>query len=109
MAILEPNRRQDLLKAIGKARKNNVLVAFDRNIRVSLWPDKSKIIQTLRHSASVSDIVLPTFSDEATLFSDISQEQMNARLNGSRPEDTARAGITMAAAVIRHQGALIPR
>ena len=109
LAILEPNRRQDLLKAIGKARKNNVLVAFDRNIRVSLWPDKSKIIQTLRHAASVSDIVLPTFSDEATLFSDISQEQMNARLNGSRPEDTARAGITMAAAVIRHQGALIPR
>jgi 2-dehydro-3-deoxygluconokinase len=32
-----------------------------------------------------------------------------ARLNGSRPEDAARAVIAMAPAVVRHQGALIPR
>jgi 2-dehydro-3-deoxygluconokinase len=51
-----------------------VLVAFDPNIRVSLWPDRDKLIQALSDATSVSDIVLPMFSDEATLLSDISQE-----------------------------------
>jgi 2-dehydro-3-deoxygluconokinase len=83
LAILVPKRRDDLLNAIQAARKNNVLVGFDPNIRAALWPDKNELLRALRDAASVSDIVLPTFSDEVGLFADSSVEHMMARYHAA--------------------------
>ena len=164
LAILKPQRREDLLAVIDGARQKGAAVAFDPNIRPALWPDRSELKQSLADAASVCDIVLPTYGDEVPLFGDRSSEDtisryleagagevvvkngadpvhlstghaslfisteevdnvidatgagdsfngayLAARLNGEEPDAAARAGNRMAAKVICHKGALIPR
>lgn len=164
LAILKPQRREDLLAVLDGARQKGAAVAFDPNIRPALWQDKDELKQALTDAASVSDIVLPTFGDEVPLFGDITSEDtiaryleagagevivkngadpvhlstghatlfvsteevsdvvdatgagdsfngayLAARLSGEEPDAAARAGNRMAAKVIRHKGALIPR
>jgi 2-dehydro-3-deoxygluconokinase len=164
LAILKPARRAELLAVLDGARESGAMIAFDPNIRPALWPDVAAMREIMTEAASVSTIVLPTFSDEAPFFGDrkpeetvarylkagarevvvkdganpvhvstgrislfISVEQVEhvidatgagdafngvylaARLQGEEPEIAARAASRMAAKVIRHQGALIPR
>ncbi len=164
LAILKPARREELLSVLDGARQNGAMIAFDPNIRPALWPDVAAMREFMTQAASVSSIVLPTFSDEAPFFGDRKPEEtvarylkagagevvvkdgpnpvhvstgrmslfvsveevghvidatgagdafngayLAARLVGQEPEAAARAGSRMAAKVIRHQGALIPR
>ena len=164
LAILKPARREELLSVLEGARENGALIAFDPNIRPALWPDVAAMREIMTEAASISSIVLPTFSDDAPFFGDrkpeetvarylkagahevvvkdgpnpihvstgrmslfVSVEEIDdvvdatgagdafngaylaARLQGQEPEIAARAGSRMAAKVIRHQGALIPR
>ena len=164
LAILKPQRREDLLAVMDGARQKGAAVVFDPNIRPALWPDKNELKQALMDAASVCDIVLPTFGDEVPLFGDQSSEDtirryleagasevvvkngadpvhlstghaslfisteevsdvidatgagdsfngayLAARLTGETPEAAARTGNRMAAKVIQHKGALIPR
>ena len=79
LAILKPARRTELLAVLDGARENGALVAFDPNIRPALWPDVAAMRQIITEAASVSSIVLPTFSDDAPFFGDRSPEQTIAR------------------------------
>lgn len=164
LAILKPARRSELISIMEGARDDGKLVAFDPNIRPSLWPDVADMRASLMAAAAASTIVLPTHSDDAPFFGDRSPEEtvkryldagakevvvkngphpvhvstgrnsmfvsvedvehvvdatgagdafngayLAARLTGANPETAARTGSRMAARVIRHQGALIPR
>lgn len=70
LAILEERTRDDFLTAIGAARKNGVLIAFDPNLRPRLWNNNDEMCHWTTLGAASADIVLPSFDDEAAHFSD---------------------------------------
>lgn len=82
LAILSPDRRADLLRAVAAARAAGATVAFDPNIRPALWRDGDELRQALTAAAAVCDIVLPTFGDEAILFGDASPQATAGRYAG---------------------------
>ncbi|WP_312794804.1 sugar kinase [Tianweitania sp.] len=70
LAILDAAGREALFAALETARKSGARICFDPNIRPVLWSGEEEIRQTLQHFASVCDIVLPTYGDEAGIFND---------------------------------------
>ncbi|KAB8137692.1 sugar kinase [Gracilibacillus oryzae] len=59
---------ETMLEAIRIAKRNNVKVIFDPNLREKLWVSKEKAQQVLLEIASQSDIILPGMSEAAYLF-----------------------------------------
>jgi 2-dehydro-3-deoxygluconokinase len=74
LAILAPRARGRLMKAIVNARNGGARVLFDPNLRPALWTSPDIMASTLTAAATISDMVLPTHSDEAPLFGDMSPE-----------------------------------
>lgn len=74
LAILAPRARGKLMKAIVKARDNGARVVFDTNLRPILWTSPAIMASTLTAAATISDLVLPTHTDEAPLFGDASAD-----------------------------------
>lgn len=70
LAILEPEARARLLRALGVARAAGTLVAFDPNLRPRLWPSEAEMCAAVTDAAGLADIVLPSFDDEARHFGD---------------------------------------
>ncbi|MCK0096377.1 sugar kinase [Yoonia sp. F2084L] len=70
LAILDPQSRQNLFSALGRARAAGKTIAFDTNLRPRLWDDTDEMIQTIMFAAAQSDIVLPSHEDEAVWFGD---------------------------------------
>src|SRR5690606_20891184 len=87
LAILAPQARETLLRAIGERRAAGALVAFDPNIRPALWPDKQSVVTALTQAAEVSTIVLPTHADEAPYFGDADAEATARRYLASGCEE----------------------
>ena len=79
LAILNARGRGQLLKAIHQARQNGARVAFDPNERPALWTSPRVMGSTITAAATIADIVLPTFPDEAALFGDASPEAVAQR------------------------------
>lgn len=67
LAILSPAARAALLAVLAA---KTFRIAFDPNIRPRLWEDMETARQTLTAAATLADIVLPTFDDEAMAFGD---------------------------------------
>ena len=70
LAILEPHARAALLAALGKARRQGSLIAFDPNFRPRLWANAETARATVIEALQLTDIALPTFPDEQALFGD---------------------------------------
>jgi len=70
LAILDIEARQRLLSALATARRGGARVAFDPNIRPSLWPDNAAIAAGIEAAGAVTDIALPTFDDDRAVFGD---------------------------------------
>lgn len=82
LAILTPAARRDLLAAVGAARAQGSLVAFDPNYRPRLWPDRATAVAAITEAERIADIVLPTFDDERSLFDDTDLPATVRRLAG---------------------------
>jgi len=80
LAILSPQDRQALLSAIRDARARGSRIAFDPNFRPRLWETADIARATVCAALRISDIALPTFSDEVSLFGDSSPESTAIRL-----------------------------
>lgn len=94
LAILSPADRTTLLEAIAEARESGATVAFDPNLRPRLWENADTMRNAVMAAAGVSDILLPSFDDEAAAFGD------------AAPEDTAkRYGSTGTRLVVVKNGA----
>ena len=78
LAILSLQNQLTLLDALATARQNGATVVFDPNLRPRLWDSHDTMRQTIMAAAGVSDILLPSFDDEATFFGD------------ATPDDTVR-------------------
>ena len=74
LAILPPGARSTLCKAIGTARADGALVAFDTNLRPALWPDAAAMREGAEMGAAVADLVLPSFDEEQAAFGDAMPE-----------------------------------
>jgi 2-dehydro-3-deoxygluconokinase len=70
LAILDAAARQTLLAALREARDAGSLIAFDPNYRPRLWLDADTARAAITAALEVTDIALPTFPDEHTLFGD---------------------------------------
>ena len=79
LAILNARGRGKLMKAIHLARQAGARVAFDPNERPLLWTSPKVMGSTINAAATIADIVLPTFPDEAALFGDASPEAVAQR------------------------------
>lgn len=79
LGILDPGGRARLLLALGKARAAGTRVAFDPNLRPRLWPSDAAMCAAIMAAAEVSDIVLPSYEDEARYFGDTSAEATAGR------------------------------
>lgn len=70
MAILPEDGRDNLITALSRARKTGSHTIFDPNLRPALWPNTDTMRDEISRAASVADIVLPSFDDEAYHFGD---------------------------------------
>lgn len=70
MAILPEAGRANLLEEMGKARAMGKTIVFDPNLRPRLWTSIDEMRDVTMKAASVSDILLPSFDDEAATFGD---------------------------------------
>ena len=70
LAILDQNSRENLFSCLKSARRAGKKIACDPNLRPKLWNDKKEMCDVIMAGANLSDIILPSFEDEATWFSD---------------------------------------
>ena len=70
LAILDQNSRKNLFSCLKSARRAGKKIAFDPNLRPKLWNNKKEMCDVIMAGANLSDIILPSFEDEATWFSD---------------------------------------
>jgi 2-dehydro-3-deoxygluconokinase len=74
VAILPEAGRATLRAALAKARDRGTTIVFDPNLRPRLWPDAAAMRAGIEEFAAVSDLVLPSFDDEASHFGDADAE-----------------------------------
>ncbi|MBR2655699.1 MAG: sugar kinase [Loktanella sp.] len=74
LAILPDPDRARLLDVLHDFRSNGGKVVFDPNLRPRLWPDTKTMTNAVMQAASLTDIVLPSFEDEAAWFDDPTPE-----------------------------------
>ena len=70
MAILDAKGRETLLDVVAKARAAGKTTVFDSNLRPRLWDSAKTMCGTVMRASAVSDIVLPSYDDEADHFGD---------------------------------------
>ena len=80
LAILDAGARARLIEAVAEARRAGSLVAFDANYRARLWAGADEARRSIESALAVTDIALPSFSDEQSLFGDASPEATAGRL-----------------------------
>ncbi|SHF18306.1 2-keto-3-deoxygluconate kinase [Ruegeria intermedia] len=105
LAILDPAQRAVLLSALKVARASGKTIVFDPNLRPQLWAQVDEMPKTVMQGGAVSDIVLPSYEDEARWFADDSPQATVSRYvdagattvivkNGADPVHYAHAGLS---------------
>jgi len=79
LGILSPKARERLFLALRVARKDGKIVIFDPNLRPKLWASEDEMTETIMAAATVSDIALPSYEDEAEFFGDASPKDTATR------------------------------
>ena len=79
LAILDEQGCATLLFALREARALGKIIAFDPNLRPKLWESTDMMTKTIMEGSAVSDIVLPSFEDEANWFKDATPQATVAR------------------------------
>ena len=83
LAILGETGRNRLLRRVREARAMGKTVAFDPNLRPGLWPDAERMKSAITEGASVSDVLLPSFEDEAMHFGDATPQATARRYHAA--------------------------
>lgn len=88
LAILLGQGRQTFLDYLEDARTAGACIVFDPNLRPRLWEDETLMRHWITEAAKVSDIVMPSYEDEAVYFGD------------GGPEDTGQRYLAHGAALV---------
>lgn len=83
LAILAEPARRRLLDSLGRARSGGKVVVFDPNLRPKLWHSTQDMTRVIMEAATVCDIALPSFEDEANYFNDCSPAETASRYAGA--------------------------
>lgn len=75
LAILERDDRAVLLDVLRSVRSRDCRIAFDPNYRPRLWTTPEEARLATQEALGLSDIALPTFSDQQALFGDTTPHQ----------------------------------
>lgn len=78
-AILDAGGRSNLLAALRQGRRDGKTIVFDPNLRPRLWGSDAEMLDSIMDAARVSDVVLPSFEDEADWFGDADKGATAAR------------------------------
>ena len=70
LAILPRADRSHFLSVLRRFRSGGGIVVFDPNLRRKLWDSADEMTHAVMQAAAVSDIVMPSFDDEAHWFGD---------------------------------------
>lgn len=70
IAILDHAGRDTLLDVMRSTRAAGKTIVFDSNLRPRLWATAGDMTDSVMRAAAVSDIVLPSYDDEAVHFGD---------------------------------------
>lgn len=108
LAILDADARKVLLAAIGKARAEGSLVAFDPNYRPRLWHSVEEAQAAILEALAFTDIALPTFPDEQMLFGDATPAATAARLGHAVGEIVVKDGENPALVVAQGSAESVP-
>lgn len=87
LAILSKQGRGYLWHALAAARANGARVSLDPNVRPRLWTSPEEARTTLSRFFEITDIVLPSFDDEATLWGDVSPQMTVERFRKAGVEE----------------------
>ena len=80
VAILSPEYRESLLDLLKSLRRAGVTIVYDPNYRAVLWRSAGEAREWADRVYGNTDVALPGFDDERTLFNDASPEHTCARL-----------------------------
>lgn len=70
LAILPPDQRDQLTRALERAHHDGRQIIFDTNLRPRLWPNIAAMRNAIMNAAAISTLILPSFEDEADHFGD---------------------------------------
>ncbi|WP_428686722.1 sugar kinase [Roseibium sp.] len=86
VAILPEGGRERLFRAMTDAADQGARIVFDPNLRPCLWPSLEDMCRWTMSAAALSEIVLPSFEDEACHFGDKDADATATRYleNGAR-------------------------
>ena len=82
LAILPDQDCDDLIDGVRAHMKPDATLCFDPNIRPRLWQDPVRMKACITAMAAASDLVLPSFDDEKTIFNDKTPAETAARYGG---------------------------
>lgn len=80
MAILPTHGRERLLNLLQTLRGAGVIIVYDPNYRAALWASPGEARDWAGRVYRETDVAMPGFDDEKTLFDDATPEQACARL-----------------------------
>ena len=80
LAVIGPEGRETLFAVLDAARSQGTKVAFDPNIRQRLWSSREETQAAYENMLMRTDIALPSFDDEASLWGDTTPETTIQRL-----------------------------
>lgn len=93
LAILKPDARARLVAALTAARAQGARVSFDPNVRPLMWSSPEDTRKAMAPMLDATDIALPSFDDEATLWGDRSPHETIERLRSAGiPEIVVKNG-----------------
>ncbi len=97
---ISPSCRQTVLAAARIARERDVLVSYDPNLRLKLWPSLAEAQAALAELLPYTDIVLPS-----------APEETEALLEAASPQEAVerlwQAGVRTVAIKLGHEGCLV--
>lgn len=79
LAILDATAREAVLAMLSAERRAGKTIVFDPNLRPRLWSDAASMRDAIMAGAAASDIVLPSFDEEAEQFGDATAGDTAAR------------------------------
>lgn len=80
LAVIGAAGRSNLIEALRAARAAGGLISFDPNLRRRLWESEADIRRAMAQMFSITDIALPSFDDEASLWGDETPTATLARI-----------------------------
>lgn len=80
LGILDDGGRERLAGSLQTARNTGARISFDPNFRPRLWASPEATRAAMAQIFAITDIVLPSFDDEADLWGDASPDQTIDRM-----------------------------